>query len=137
MAKNRNFWRACDCGFATIGFFGYDTGLIFSDSNVDKNADYGKETVMPQELHGKLQVGKEKYGIVVGRFNDFITSKLLEGALDCLKRHGAGDDQITIMWVPGSFEVPMAAQNLAQSGKFGWLNAFATGNLVHVVSQKV
>ena len=76
------------------------------------------EVAMPQELHGTLQVGKERYGIVVSRFNDFITSRLLEGALDCLKRHGAQDSQITTMWVPGSFEVPVAALRLAQSGKF-------------------
>jgi len=73
---------------------------------------------MPQELHGALQVGKERYGIVVSRFNDFITSRLLDGALDCLRRHGAVDEQITIMWVPGSFEVPLAARRLADSGKF-------------------
>ncbi|MCK5269138.1 MAG: 6,7-dimethyl-8-ribityllumazine synthase [Sedimentisphaerales bacterium] len=73
---------------------------------------------MPQELHGALQVGKERYGIVVSRFNDFITSRLLDGALDCLKRHGATDEQITVMWVPGSFEVPLAAKRLADSGKF-------------------
>ena len=73
---------------------------------------------MPKELHGALQVGKEKYGIVVSRFNEFITSKLLGGALDCLTRHGADDDQVTVMWVPGSFEVPVAAQQMAQSGKF-------------------
>ena len=73
---------------------------------------------MPQELHGALQVGKERYGVVVSRFNDFITTRLLEGALDCLKRHGAKDEQTTVMWVPGSFEVPLAAQKLARSGKF-------------------
>ncbi len=73
---------------------------------------------MSQELHGALQVGTERYGIVVSRFNEFISSKLLGGALDCLKRHGAKDDQITIMWVPGSFEVPLAAKRMAQSGKF-------------------
>ena len=73
---------------------------------------------MPQELHGALQVGSERYGIVVSRFNEFITSKLLGGALDCLKRHGAADEQATIMWVPGSFEVPLAARRMAQSGKF-------------------
>jgi len=73
---------------------------------------------MPQELHGTLQVGKEKYGIVVSRFNEFITSRLLEGALDCLTRHGAQDSQITVMWVPGSFEVPLAAQRMARTGNF-------------------
>jgi len=73
---------------------------------------------MPQELHGPLQVQDERYGIVVSRFNEFITSRLLAGALDCLSRHGASDRQITVMWVPGSFEVPLAAQRLARSGKF-------------------
>ena len=73
---------------------------------------------MVQELQGSLQVGSERYGIVVSRFNEFITSKLLSGAVDCLKRHGAKEDQITVLWVPGSFEVPVAAQRLARSGKF-------------------
>lgn len=73
---------------------------------------------MPQELHGALKVGSERYGIVVSRFNEFITSKLLGGALDSLKRHGANDSQITVMWVPGSFEVPLATQRMAQTGKF-------------------
>lgn len=73
---------------------------------------------MPQQLHGQLQVGSERYGIVVSRFNEFITSKLLDGAIDCLKRHGAKDAQVTVLWVPGSFEVPVAAKRMAQSGKF-------------------
>ncbi len=73
---------------------------------------------MIQELHGQLRVNQEKYGIVVGRFNEFITSRLLNGALDTLKRHGASDDQITVVWVPGSFEVPLAARKMAESGKF-------------------
>ena len=73
---------------------------------------------MPNELHGALKVGSEKYGIVVSRFNEFITTKLLGGSLDCLGRHGAQDDQITVVWVPGSFEVPLVAQKMARSGKF-------------------
>ena len=73
---------------------------------------------MPKEIHGQLQVGKEHYGIVISRFNEFITSKLLSGALDCLTRHGAADEQITILWVPGSFEVPLAARRMAQTGNF-------------------
>jgi len=73
---------------------------------------------MFKEIHGALQVGEEQYGIVISRFNEFITSKLLDGALDCLRRHGAGDDQITVLWVPGSFEVPVAAQRMAESGQF-------------------
>jgi len=92
------------------------------------------EVTMPQELHGPLQVGKERYGIVVSRFNEFISSRLLAGALDCLKRHGAGEEQITVMWVPGSFEVPLGAQRLAQSGRFAaviCLAAVIRGQTVH------
>jgi 6,7-dimethyl-8-ribityllumazine synthase len=73
---------------------------------------------MPQELQGSLQVGPERYGIIVSRFNEFITSKLLDGAIDCLRRHGAGDEQISVMWVPGSFEVPVAAKRMTETGKF-------------------
>ena len=73
---------------------------------------------MIEQLHGKLEVGQERYGLVVSRFNEFITTKLMAGATDCLKRHGAQDEQITVVWVPGSFEVPMTARRLAQSGKF-------------------
>ena len=73
---------------------------------------------MPQEIHGALQVGDERYGIVVARFNEFITSKLLGGAVDCLKRHGASDEQISVLWVPGSFEAPVGAKKMAESGKF-------------------
>ena len=89
---------------------------------------------MPTEMHGQLKVQDEHYAIVVSRFNDFITRRLVDGALDCLKRHGASDDQITICYVPGSFEVPLAAQKLAQSGKFGavlCLSAIIRGQTDH------
>ncbi|OXS61258.1 6,7-dimethyl-8-ribityllumazine synthase [Cohnella sp. CIP 111063] len=59
-----------------------------------------------------------KYAVVVGRFNEFISSKLLGGALDALKRHGAQEDEIEIAWVPGAFEIPLIAQKLAESGKY-------------------
>lgn len=59
-----------------------------------------------------------KYGIVVGRFNEFITSKLLSGALDALKRHGAEDNDTDIAWVPGAFELPLIAKKMAESGKY-------------------
>ncbi len=59
-----------------------------------------------------------KVGIVVGRFNEFITSKLLSGALDTLDRHGVNDQDIDVAWVPGSFEIPIAAQKMASSGKY-------------------
>lgn len=59
-----------------------------------------------------------RYGIVIGRFNEFITAKLLGGALDALKRHGAKDEEVEVAWVPGAFEIPLAAQRMAQSGKY-------------------
>jgi 6,7-dimethyl-8-ribityllumazine synthase len=65
-----------------------------------------------------LDAKAKSFGITVSRFNEFITQKLLEGALDCLRRHGADDDKITIAWVPGSFEIPYAASKMAQSKKF-------------------
>ncbi|MGE7602718.1 6,7-dimethyl-8-ribityllumazine synthase [Peribacillus sp. NPDC097675] len=59
-----------------------------------------------------------KVGIVVGRFNEFITSKLLGGALDGLKRHGVDEDDIDIAWVPGAFELPLIAKKLVNTGKY-------------------
>lgn len=59
-----------------------------------------------------------KYGIVVGRFNEFITSKLLGGALDALKRHGVEDHEIEIAYVPGAFEIPFIARKMAETGKY-------------------
>ncbi|MFH1033914.1 MAG: 6,7-dimethyl-8-ribityllumazine synthase [Pseudomonadota bacterium] len=73
---------------------------------------------MAKMLEGLLQAQGMKFALVVGRFNDFIGSKLMEGAVDTLKRHGAAEDDITVAWVPGSFEIPLAAQKLAQSGKY-------------------
>jgi 6,7-dimethyl-8-ribityllumazine synthase len=69
-------------------------------------------------IEGKLSAKGRKFGIVVARFNSFITERLLEGALDALKRHEADDAAITVVKVPGSFEVPLAARKLAESGKF-------------------
>lgn len=69
-------------------------------------------------LEGKLTAKGMKVAIVVARFNEFITSKLLSGAVDCLKRHEADENDITVAWVPGAFEVPLAAKKLAASGKF-------------------
>jgi len=73
---------------------------------------------MIEEIKGRLAAGKGKYAIVVSRFNDFITSKLLEGAIDCLRRHGAADDQMQVTWVPGACEITIVAKKLAQSGRF-------------------
>lgn len=69
-------------------------------------------------LEGKLTAKGIKVAIVAARFNEFITSKLLSGALDCLKRHEAADEDITVAWVPGAFEVPVAAKKLAAAKKY-------------------
>lgn len=59
-----------------------------------------------------------KVGVVVGRFNEFISSKLLSGALDALKRHGVDETDVSVAWVPGAFEIPLIAQKMAESGKY-------------------
>ena len=73
---------------------------------------------MAKVMEGLLQAQGMRFALVVGRFNDFIGSKLVEGALDALKRHGAAEDDIAIAWVPGAFEIPLVARKLAQSGKY-------------------
>ncbi|MCK4958217.1 MAG: 6,7-dimethyl-8-ribityllumazine synthase [Planctomycetes bacterium] len=73
---------------------------------------------MIKEIKGQLSAGKSNYAIVVSRFNEFVTGKLLSGAVDSLQRHGAADEQLTIVWVPGTIEITMAAKRLASSGKF-------------------
>ncbi len=73
---------------------------------------------MIKQIKGKLNAGKAKFAIVVSRFNDFITSKLLDGAIDALQRHGAADEQITVVWVSGSIEIVPAAKKVAAGGKF-------------------
>lgn len=62
---------------------------------------------------GKLLGKGKKFGIVVGRFNEFITGKLLDGCLDGLRRHGVEDDDVEMAWVPGAFEIPLAAKMMA------------------------
>jgi 6,7-dimethyl-8-ribityllumazine synthase len=67
---------------------------------------------------GQLSAKGKKFAIVVARFNSFVSKQLLEGALDCLNRHDADEQSIDTVWVPGSFEVPMAAKKLASSGNY-------------------
>lgn len=67
---------------------------------------------------GKLIAQGLKFGIVVGRFNEFIGSKLLSGALDALKRHGVDENDVEIAWVPGAFEIPLIAKKMAKSGEY-------------------
>jgi 6,7-dimethyl-8-ribityllumazine synthase len=73
---------------------------------------------MVKEIKGQVTAGKGRYAIVVSRFNEFITAKLLDGAMDALRRHGASEQQITVVWVPGACEITIAAKKLAQSGKY-------------------
>ena len=67
---------------------------------------------------GQLVAQGLKFGVIVARFNEFIGGKLLSGALDGLKRHGALEEEIEIAWVPGAFEIPLVAKKMAKSGKY-------------------
>ena len=73
---------------------------------------------MVNQIHGQLVAGNAKFGIVVSRFNEFITSKLLGGAIDSLTRHGASEENITAVWVPGAIELPIAAKKMVESGNY-------------------
>ena len=83
---------------------------------------------------GKLVSDKIRVVIIAARFNEFITSKLLSGALDTLKRHDVAEDDIEIAWVPGAFEIPLIASKMASSGKYDaviCLGAVIRGNTSH------
>ena len=69
-------------------------------------------------LTGKLSAQGRAFAVVVARFNDFVTSKLLEGAVDTLVRMGAAEADVTVAWVPGAFEIPLAARKLADTGRY-------------------
>ncbi len=73
---------------------------------------------MPHTIKGSLVPGDAKFAIVVSRFNEFITQKLLEGALDALERHGADTEGVTVAWCPGAYEAPLVVKTLAESGKY-------------------
>ena len=73
---------------------------------------------MPTVLEGSLLAGPARVAIVVSRFNELVTDRLLSGALDTFRRHGLSDDQVTVVHVPGSFEIPLPAKRLAESGQF-------------------
>jgi 6,7-dimethyl-8-ribityllumazine synthase len=73
---------------------------------------------MTRTFEGKLTAEGLRFGIVVSRFNEFITGKLLEGTLDALVRHGADEANINVAWVPGTFEIPIVTQKMAASGKY-------------------
>ena len=73
---------------------------------------------MPRVLEGQLSAEGFKFGIIVSRFNDFISSRLVEGAMDALLRHGATEEQVSVIRVPGAFEIPLTAKKLAESGRY-------------------
>lgn len=76
-----------------------------------------------KEIEGDFVAGKARFGVVVGRFNSFVVESLLSGSLDTLKRHGVKDADVTVVRVPGAFEIPLAAQRMAASGKYDALIA--------------
>jgi 6,7-dimethyl-8-ribityllumazine synthase len=71
-----------------------------------------------RQIEGKLQASNVKVGMIVSRFNSLFTDQLLEGALDCLRRHGADEDSLTVVRVPGAFEIPYVAARMAKSGDY-------------------
>ena len=73
---------------------------------------------MPRTIEGMLNAAGMRFGLVVGRFNSFITEKLLAGALDAIARHGGDVENADVVWVPGSFEIPLAVQVTAQTGRY-------------------
>jgi len=80
---------------------------------------------MAKILQGQLKADGKRFCILVSRFNDFVTKRLLEGALDCLGRHGASENQIDIVWVPGAFEIPVTALRIAKSKRYDALLCLA------------
>lgn len=73
---------------------------------------------MAKVVEGQLAAAGFRFAIIVSRFNDFISSRLVEGAMDALLRHGANEESISVIKVPGSFEIPLAAKKLAESGRY-------------------
>ena len=89
---------------------------------------------MANVLEGYITGKGLKFGIVVARFNEFITSKLLGGALDTLHRHETSDEDVDVAWVPGAFEIPVVAKKMAESGKYDaviCLGAVIRGSTTH------
>lgn len=88
---------------------------------------------MSKEYHGKLDGKGRRFAIVVSRFNELFSGKLLDGAVDCLERHGVKSDSIDIYWVPGSFEIPPVAKRIAGDGYDGviCLGAVIRGDTPH------
>ena len=89
---------------------------------------------MANVYQGQLVAGDHRFGIVVSRFNEFITSKLLAGCLDALERHGVDTDAVDVAWTPGSFVIPVVAMRMADSGRYAaviCLGAVVRGSTPH------
>jgi 6,7-dimethyl-8-ribityllumazine synthase len=89
---------------------------------------------MPKHIEGELTAGHEAFAIVVSRYNEMVTRRLLDGALATFKHHGVPDERITVAWVPGAFEIPIVADRLATSGEFAavcCLGAVVQGETSH------
>ncbi len=87
-----------------------------------------------KQIQGNLTGEGHRYGIIIGRFNEFIGSKLKDGAIDCLVRHGVNEDDIEIVWVPGAFEMPLIAKKMAGANKYDGiicLGAIIRGDTPH------
>ena len=89
---------------------------------------------MANVIQGHLNAEGKRFAIVVSRFNEFITNRLVEGALDCIQRHGGNTDKVDVYWVPGSFEIPTIASHIANQKKYDailCLAAVIRGGTVH------
>jgi len=89
---------------------------------------------MANVYQGRLVAGKHRFGVVVSRFNEFISSRLLAGCLDALERHGVDTDAVDVAWTPGSFEIPVVAKGMAESGRYAaviCLGAVVRGSTPH------
>jgi 6,7-dimethyl-8-ribityllumazine synthase len=89
---------------------------------------------MPKHIEGELTPGDEAFALVVSRYNEMVTRRLLDGALSTFRHHGVSDERITVAWVPGAFEIPIVADRLARSGQFAavcCLGAVVQGETSH------
>ncbi|MCU0606893.1 MAG: 6,7-dimethyl-8-ribityllumazine synthase [Candidatus Edwardsbacteria bacterium] len=89
---------------------------------------------MPKTIEGQLSAAGKRFCIVVSRFNDLVSQRLLDGALDCIARHGGDEDKVDVIWVPGSFEIPPVAGRAASSKKYSaviCLGAVIRGDTPH------
>ena len=88
----------------------------------------------PNHIEGALSADGRSFGIVASRFNDFIVKALLDGALDAVRRHGGDSGSVDVVWVPGSYEIPLAAREMARTGRYDaviCLGAVIRGSTAH------